>query len=101
MGTGTKTLIYLIYTDKFLKNLKENIPYFQALQKKTEPDNKNLTVKNIILPKFYSFGLPFNKDPVLEKYKLERTEIKKSLNESNFFEATFFQLIGKAKENSN
>lgn len=45
-----------------------------------------------------AFGLPFNTDPILEKYKLERKKIIKNLNKSNFFEAVLLQLVGELSQ---
>ena len=60
------------------------------------------TLDSLSLPGFRSFILPFNDDPVLEKYKSEREIIKSKLNNSNFFEMVFLQLTGQfSKENNN
>lgn len=56
--------------------------------------HKKPSIKNLPLPRFKSFGLPFNDDPILEMYKCERKKIQKNLNEKNFFEKTLHQITG-------
>jgi len=94
-GYGYKNSYFFNLYSKIPQASSDPPPFFSSLTRKGEADNRSLTVENITLPSFHSFGLPFNKDPLLEKYKLERVEIKKNLNESNFFEKTLLQLIGK------
>jgi hypothetical protein len=97
-GYGYKNSYFFYLLSKASKKSAEEHPIFFSLTRKREPDNRNLSVENIILPRFRSFGLPFNKDPIFERYKLEREKIKKNLNESNFFEMVFLQLTGELSD---
>lgn len=93
-GFGVKNSYFFnLSMGKNTKSL-EDLGFLSTLMKKKEKDNKDLSVAHIILPRFRSFGLPFNSDPVLEKYNYERDMIKKKLNDTNFFKMVFLQLTG-------
>ncbi len=56
------------------------------------------SIPRLPLPRFRSFRLPYNEDPILERYKLERKKIQKNLNEKNFFQKILFQILGTSSE---
>ncbi len=92
-GYGLKNATFFELHEKkyknnnFPKTLFATIPFPPIIHKKP-------SIKNLPLPRFKSFGLPFNEDPILQMYKEERKKIQKNLNKKNFLEKTLNQITG-------
>lgn len=97
-GYGYKNSYFFNMYIKVPKESLEKYSFFSSLIRKREQDNESHSITDIILPRFRSFGLPFNNDPIVEKYKLERKKIIKNLNKSNFFETVLLQLVGELSQ---
>lgn len=63
----------------------------------TPPQTDAPSISNLRLPSFRSYTLPFNQDPIREKYEREKKLIETKLNKQNFFNRLYQQLTGELK----
>ncbi len=99
-GYGYKnSYIFGLYIVSSEKEQREN-PLFYSLKRFPSPKKSSHSIKGLPLPKFRSFTTPFNEDPILEKYKLERKKIQSRLTKNNFFEEVLYQILGEHPEKS-
>lgn len=95
-GYGYKNSYFFDLMMKFESDPEIEGPRFSSLSM----PKVSFPLGKFSLPPFRSFETAFNNDPVLEKYKLEQKKIQSNLNDTNFFEMVFLQLIGElANEN--
>jgi len=91
-GYGLKNSYFFSMDMKKKIESKEIHSFFASIKEKEEQEQPSLS--HLLLPKFRSYRLSFNDDPILEKYKLERKKIQKELNEKKFLQKTLNQLTG-------
>lgn len=94
-GYGLKNSYLFSMEMKKITEFNEDHSLFASIKEK-EKDEQEPSLSHLLLPKFRSYRLPFNDDPILEKYKLERKKIQKELNEKNFFQKSLHQLTGSS-----
>lgn len=94
LGFGYKNAYFFDMMMKRQTASKQADPIFSAIPVEPSRNIFDDSIANLPLPHFRSFGLPFNEDLVVEKYKRERRRIQSHLNSDNFFEAIFLQLMG-------
>jgi len=89
-GYGYKNAYFFSMEMNEKPEYKKDFSYISMIGKNEgEP-----SLSHLPLPKFRSYRLPFNDDPILEKYKLERKKIQKQLNKKNFLRKVLYQLTG-------
>jgi len=94
-GYGYKNAYFFDLLMKHSVESKKDSPLPFGKTAEHSTGKTSYSIDGLPLPWFRSFRLPFNDDPVLERYKQERKKIQSKLNEDNFFEAVLLQLLGE------